>query len=88
MLKSDIKEEEKIGTLLYFDQILGLKLDEKIYLEIKDLPKEIKNLIEERERLRKEKKYKEADEIREKLKNMGYIVIDTIEGVKVKLKKD
>jgi cysteinyl-tRNA synthetase len=88
MLKSDIKEEEKIGTLLYFDQILGLKLDEKIYLEIEDLPKEIKNLIEERERLRKEKKYKEADEIREKLKNMGYIVIDSIEGVKVKLKKD
>jgi cysteinyl-tRNA synthetase len=88
MLKSDIKEEEKIGTLLYFDQILGLKLDEKIYLEIENLPKEIKNLIEERERLRKEKKYKEADEIREKLKNMGYIVIDSIEGVKVKLKKD
>ena len=88
MLKSDIKEEEKIGTLLYFDQILGLKLDEKIYLEIEDLPKEIKNLIEERERLRKEKKYKEADEIREKLKNMGYIVIDKIEGTKIKLKKD
>jgi cysteinyl-tRNA synthetase len=55
---------------------------------IEDLPKEIKNLIEERERLRKEKKYKEADEIREKLKNMGYIVIDTIEGTKVKLKKN
>jgi len=87
MIRSDIDEEEKLATLLYFDQILGLKLNEKNYLNLESLPKEIQDLIKKRETLRKEKKFKEADEIREKLKKIGYFLIDTLEGPKIKFHK-
>ncbi len=84
MLRSDIKEEEKIGTLLWFDQILSLNLDEKLYLNLSEIEPEIKILIEEREKLRKERKFHEADQLREKIKSFGYEIIDTLNGPKVK----
>ncbi len=84
MLRSDLSQEEKIGTLLYFDQIFGLNLDEEIYKKIDELPEEIRNLIQEREILRKNKNFVEADKIREKIKSLGYEIIDTISGPKVR----
>jgi len=84
MLRSDLSQEEKIGTLLYFDQIFGLNLDEEIYKKIDELPEEIRNLIQEREILRKNKNFIEADKIREKIRSLGYEIIDTISGPKVR----
>ena len=47
-----------------------------------DLDKEIEELIEKRTKARKEKDFKTADEIRDKLKDMGIILEDTPQGVK------
>jgi cysteinyl-tRNA synthetase len=51
------------------------------------LPSKIKKLIDRRERARKEKDWKKADEIRTKLKKMGILLEDTPDGVKWKFKK-
>jgi cysteinyl-tRNA synthetase len=48
------------------------------------LDKEIEKLIMQREKLRKEKKFKEADKIREELKMKGIELSDTPNGVKWK----
>ena len=50
-----------------------------------DLNKDIEKLIEERNIAKKNKDFKKADEIREKLKNMGIELEDTREGVKWKM---
>jgi len=66
-------------TMHKFDSVLGIMEHEKI--EVSD---EIKSLVEEREKARKEKDYKKADEIRDKLKEKGYIVEDSKEGPRIK----
>lgn len=67
--------------LIYsFDKVLGLNL-KKIGRE--KIPAEIKNLVEQREKLRNEKKWKEADEIREEIEKLGWKVKDTAEGTKI-----
>ena len=49
-----------------------------------ELTEEQKNMVDERERLRKQKNFAEADVIRQKLKEQGIILDDTSGGVKVK----
>lgn len=48
------------------------------------LDEEVENLIEERQRARKEKNFKRADEIRDELLAKGIVLEDTREGVKWK----
>ena len=48
------------------------------------LSQEIKKLIEEREKARKEKDYEKADKIRDKIRDKGYILEDSDEGPRVK----
>ena len=72
---------EILNIIFDLDRILGLKLKEAVKDEI---PKEIKKLLEKREKLRKEKRYAEADAIREKIRAMGYEVEDTPQGPRVR----
>ncbi len=51
------------------------------------LPKEIKKLIEEREKARKKRDWKKSDAIRIKLKKMGVVLEDTPEGPRWKFEK-
>ena len=56
-----------------------------IFIVIKSqesITKQHAELIEKREKFRKEKKFKEADEIRRILKKKGIILEDTPKGVK------
>ncbi len=64
-----------------FDSVLGLKL-----LEIKKVrvPEEIIKLLREREESRELKQWQKADEIRQKIKKIGYWVEDTKNGPKIK----
>lgn len=52
--------------------------------EDKGLDEEIENLIEQREKAKKEKNYSLADEIRKKLLDMGIVLEDTRQGTKWK----
>lgn len=49
-----------------------------------EIPKETFELVKKRERYRKESLWQKADEIREKIKKIGYWVEDTKEGPKIK----
>ncbi|HHV61001.1 MAG TPA: cysteine--tRNA ligase [Clostridiaceae bacterium] len=80
------KSPQLFDLLVKMDSILGLNLGD--VKEEKDdeieLSPEIKALIEERQKARKEKNWKAADEIRDRLKAMGIILEDTPQGVKVR----
>ena len=75
--KNDAKKITKLMS--DFNKVLGV-LEEKE----EKLNKEIKKLIEEREKARKEKNYEKADKIRQQLKDKGIILEDTKEGVRWK----
>lgn len=70
--------EEIIDLILSFDKVLGLNLEEAIKEE--KLPEEVQKLLKEREEARKRKDWKLADELREKIKELGYSIEDTPEG--------
>lgn len=70
--KDMIYAKEKFSTLL---DVLGISFVKE------NLDEEIENLIEERTNARKEKDFKKADEIRDKLHQMGIELKDTPTGV-------
>jgi cysteinyl-tRNA synthetase len=79
--ENKIDDRQKYFLLLDFDRIFGLGLEEVKKLRI---PKEIKELVKIREEYRKKGDFEKADEIREKIKEMGYWVEDTKEGPRIK----
>lgn len=75
------KKSPKIAELLKnFDEVLGLNIDKKEEVDISD---EIVNILEERKEARINKDYAKSDELRDKLKELGYIVKDTKDGQKI-----
>ena len=71
---------QKRELILKFDEILGLRLKE---IKVSPIPAEVSSLAEQREILRKEKKWQEADKIRKELEKRGWIVKDTDKGTKI-----
>ena len=68
-----------------FDSILGLGLNEQ---RIEKIPKVIKQLAYKREFFRKEKKWQEADEVRKKIEENGFIIKDTPNGPQISYLKN
>ncbi len=70
------------GTLLEMDKILGLDLGrvKDKGLKINELPEEVKNLVTDREAFRKAGDFGAADEIRQKIADLGYAIEDKPEG--------
>ena len=76
VLKSNLKNEDKLTTILEFDKILGLNLN-KIKKEKFNIPINIKNLAEERLRARTEKDWAESDRLRNKINEAGWLIEDS-----------
>lgn len=74
VLKSNIPSSDKYDLALSFDEVLGLNLSENVIVEI---PEYIKELMEKREQLRREKKFEESDKIRKQIEDAGYSVKDS-----------
>lgn len=81
--EQNLSNKAKYDLLIDFDQVLGLKLKE---VTSRKIDSQIKKLIKERERARKKRNYKKADEIRKELSGLGIILEDTKQGVKWKWK--
>ena len=79
-----VPSSEKYKLLLDFDKIFGLNIEKIKKIKI---PKKIKELVEQREKYRKEHYFKKADEIRKKIEGLGYRVEDTKEGPRINLLK-
>lgn len=75
-----ISDADKKATILDMDKVLGLGL-KNIKQEI--IPDNILQLVKERKKAREEKNWEKSDEIRNKLKELGYEVEDTNEGYKI-----
>ena len=73
--------KKSYNLMLEFDKIFNI-----LTIKEKKISAEIKKLILERERARKKKDFRKADEIRERLKKQGIILEDTDKGVKWKIK--
>jgi len=77
--KNDVGGKKAVEFLFEINHIFNI-----LTVKEEKIPKEVKNLVEEREKARQEKNYGLADHLREKIKEKGYIVDDTEKGSIVK----
>jgi cysteinyl-tRNA synthetase len=91
-----ISEGDRRATALDIDRVLGLNLahpSEKVlrdaYLQygakevVRDAPAHVRELTEQREKARLEKDFTRADELRSKIRDAGFDIIDTPNGPKI-----
>ncbi|MHB0998010.1 MAG: cysteine--tRNA ligase [Armatimonadota bacterium] len=78
--------KEVYDAMLDFDRILGIKLAERVKEQSSEVPQEILMLLEERQKARKSRDFAAADLIRDELLDAGYVIEDTPQGPRVKLK--
>lgn len=89
VLKADISNAAKLALIKDFDKVLSLGLieaAEKASARSEDeeaLPEEISVLAEQRKAARKEKNFALADELRDKITALGYVITETREGTKI-----
>lgn len=81
VLKSNLKDEDKLTTILDFDKVLGLGLDK---IKAEEIPQKVIDLAEERLKARQSKDFKKSDELREEIKTLGFEVEDEKDGYKLK----
>ncbi len=71
MLKSSIPSRDKYDLAISFDEVLGLELSKSERADQK-IPEDVQELLAERERLRKDGRFAEADELRKKIEKAGF----------------
>lgn len=71
-----------LSVLNHYGEVLGIWFDEAEEGGISD--REIANLVEERQKARAERDFQKADQIRERLKELGIVLEDTPQGVRWK----
>ncbi len=88
LVKSDHAPDSKLNSIFRMDEVLGLGLEEyfnthsmRLPLEV---PDEITQLIKERKELRKHNHFDQADQIRNKIKKLGFDIEDSKSGTKIK----
>ena len=76
------KKSPKIAELLLkFDTVLGIKIDKEENNEEIEIPEDVLQLVEERKQARQEKNWAESDRLRDLIKEKGYEVKDTKDGI-------
>ncbi len=83
VVKNPLKSKKLANLLLEFDNVLGVNIDKVEENKNLDLPEEIAKLLEERKKAREEKNWGLSDKIRDELKEKGYLVKDTKEGMQI-----
>ncbi len=75
----DFDSRKKLALLEKFDEILGLGIKE-MKEEIIAVPADVQKLIDAREKLRQGKMWAEADILRQRIKEAGYLIRDSSNG--------
>lgn len=81
----EVSNRDKLLLIFDFDSVLGLGI-ETVLTTVTDeetLPKEVQQLVDEREAARQRKDWAKADELRDQLAKMGYKVTDGFDGQEV-----
>ncbi len=75
------KKNPKVAELLQkFDTVLGIEINKIQKRKNEEISEEITNLLEQRKIAREQKEWSKSDEIRDLIKEKGYIVKDTKNG--------
>ena len=83
LVKSGLPDSTKKATLLHFDKVFGLRLAEWQPAE-DSVPDEIAALAQQRQQARAEKRWGDADALRDQIIAAGYEIEDTPQGPRVK----
>ena len=81
VVRYEQKSKKLADLLLKFVSVMGLQIDKRT--EKEEIPEEILELVEQRKLARQERDYAKSDEIRDTLKEKGYEVKDTKDGMTV-----
>jgi cysteinyl-tRNA synthetase len=81
MLKSSVSDTVKLTTILDFDWVLGLNLDQLD--QERALPEAVQSRVDARIKSRKSKDFATSDRLRAEIEAMGYLVQDTKDGMKI-----
>lgn len=100
LVKYDVKDERIAKAILKLDEIMGIDLvnSEKYLNEIKEKEEiinksdekyiEAEKLLEERKIAKENKEYDKADILRDKIAELGFIVIDEKQGSRIERKEN
>ncbi len=80
VVKSNIPAPDKYDLLIDFDEVLGLNLKEVTGVSNVEIPSDIQDLAKKRDQLRAQKKFADADIIRQEIESKGYVLEDTPAG--------
>ena len=80
-LVRDKKAQGKLNTIKEIDKVFSLDLLKQEKIKV---PKSVQELAQKRQKARKDKDWKLADKLREKVNKLGYILNDTKEGFEIK----
>lgn len=83
VVKNPEKSKQLAKLLLEFDKVLGVNIEKSEDKKEIELPQEIQDLLEQRKQARENKDWDLSDKIRDELKENGYIVKDTKEGMTI-----
>jgi cysteinyl-tRNA synthetase len=83
MVKQPEKSQAIYDAAIEIDKVLGLRLDSVPPHDNTEanIPEEIQELIEQRQSAKAEKNWAEADRLRSEIKEAGYEIIDTKDGI-------
>ncbi len=82
MIKSDASDHEKSEILIKMDDIFGLGLVELVGHPL-EIPDDVMASAKERQTAREKKDWKRSDELRQEIKNKGWIVEDKPDGFEI-----
>ncbi|MBI2074944.1 MAG: cysteine--tRNA ligase [Candidatus Levybacteria bacterium] len=89
LVRSAYPTSAKAESLFKFDEVLGLGIQKVSRVppvrqaqgkQVSRVPREVMELVKEREELRKQKRFHLADQLRNKIKKMGYEIRDEEDG--------
>lgn len=81
LLKAENKPADVLATILNFDQVLGLDLENA--LQVKKIPQEIIDLAEQRQLARTAKDFAQSDALRSQIEKLGYTIKDAADGYRL-----
>lgn len=76
VVKSNVPGPDKRALLETFEEVLGIGINREVTRRVQIIPNEVTVLIEERNKMRQEKKWEKADEIRKVIEGKGWKVED------------
>ena len=88
VLKADTNPATKLALLEDFDKVLSIDVvsNAKKAVEEKssqEIPEEVMALVEERKEARKAKDFAKADELRDRIAELGYVIKETRQGTEI-----